>query len=322
MTCISGVGVGNKSNYIYTDNGKVYEKPDTVQNVAGTLAGLTTATYTQKGVQKIFNIPIMNFMKSQAQGVGSMGSRIMAKMSADNIAYKDAAKAAFEHSILPAKGVKILNAERQEAAVLDAIKEEMPKVLTANKKLSRIIKQKIIEPAAQAVVDGKNALFAEKTRQVVVNMEKTPFFAFHEMGHALNKYTLIGKLLQKSRFLCGITSAFAIYTAIFKRKKAEGEEPKGIFDKATTFIKEHAGKIAFLSMLPVVAEETMASVKGAKLAKGLLSPELYKNLNKMNAKAGLTYLGAAVGMGLAAYIGKTVRDAIAGPKEVHKAQKL
>ena len=320
MTCISGVGIGNKNNYVYTDNGKVYKKPDTVQNVTGTLAGLTAASCTQKGVQKIFSIPIMNFMKSQAHGSWSIGNRIMSTMSADNIAYKEAAKAAFEHSVLPAKGVKLFNAEGQSAAVLDVIKKEMPKVLTANKTLSRIIEQRIIKPAANATVEGKNALFAAKSQKVVVNMEKASFFAFHEMGHALNKNaSKIGKFLQKSRVLCGVTGAFALYTAIFKRKKAEGEEPKGIFDKATTFIKEHAGKIAFLSMLPVVVEETMASVKGAKLAKGLLSPELYKNLNKIHAKAGLTYIGAAIGMGLAAYIGKTVRDAIAGPKEVHKA---
>lgn len=317
MTCISGVGVENKSNYIYTDNGKVYEKPDAAQNIAGTYVGLTAASYTQKGVRKIFRIPIMNFMK--AQGNGNTGSKIMATMRTDNTAYRKAAKAAFEHSALPAKGVKLFNAEGQSTAVLDAIKKEVPKVLTANKTLSSIIEQKIIEPAAQEVVDGKNALFAPKTQQVVANMEKAPFFAFHEMGHALNKYTLIGNLLQKSRRLCVIASAFAICTAIFKRKKAEGEEPKGIFDKATTFIKEHAGKIAFLGMLPIVVEEAMASVKGANLVKGLLSPELYKNLNKLHAKAGLTYLGAAVGMGLAAYIGKTVRDAIAGPKEIYKA---
>ena len=52
------------------------------------------------------------------------------------------------------------------------------------------------------------------------------------------------------------------------------------------------------------------------MAKPLLSPEAYKNLNKMHGKAFLTYLGAAVCMGLAARTASWVHDKLSAPKRI------
>lgn len=108
----------------------------------------------------------------------------------------------------------------------------------------------------------------------------------------------------------------ALGAALFKNEKVDGEEPKGFWDKTTTFIKNHCGKIAFIGMLPALAEEAMASVKGLKLAKGILSPEHLNKLKVFSAKAWLTYLGVAVGSGLAVHIASSIRDKIAAPKEI------
>jgi hypothetical protein len=104
--------------------------------------------------------------------------------------------------------------------------------------------------------------------------------------------------------------------AIFKRKKVEGEQTKGTVDKATTFIKNHATGLAALGTVPLLAEEGLASIKGAKLAKEIISPENYKLLNKLNGKAWLTYATFAGGTILATYVAGKVRDAIAKPKQV------
>ena len=108
----------------------------------------------------------------------------------------------------------------------------------------------------------------------------------------------------------------AMFTAIFKRKKAEGEQPTGVVDKVTTFIKDNCGKLAFLGTLPTILEEGLASVKGAKLAKEVLSPQNYKLLNKFNGAAWLSYLGMGVGITAATVLASKVRDAIAKPEKV------
>ena len=102
--------------------------------------------------------------------------------------------------------------------------------------------------------------------------------------------------------------------AIFKRKKAEGEETNGVFDKVTTFIKNNAGKLTLASMLPMVAEELKASARGNALAKKILSPELAKKVVKANRWGALSYIATAGVTALAVCLGSKIRDAIAGPK--------
>ena len=57
-------------------------------------------------------------------------------------------------------------------------------------------------------------------------------------------------------------------------------------------------------------------IKGAKLAKGLLSEGNYKLLNRFNSKAWLTYLGAGIATAVATTFASKVRDWISEPKKV------
>lgn len=103
--------------------------------------------------------------------------------------------------------------------------------------------------------------------------------------------------------------------ALFKRPKAENEKPKGIVDKVTTFIKNNVGKITFLSMTPIIAEEFIASANGNKLAKQYM-PELYKTVRKANAIAGSTYVISAITKSLAIFGANKLRDTLTKPQKV------
>jgi len=142
------------------------------------------------------------------------------------------------------------------------------------------------------------------------------FATFHEMGHALNLSSALNKIVISLRKPGNTFAGLVLLTACFKRKKVEGEKPKGPIDKITTFVKEHAGLLAFAGMVPTLYEEASASIKGSQLAKGFLSASNYKNLNILHGKAFLTYLGTAVGLGLAAFSASKIHDMVMKPKEI------
>ena len=171
-----------------------------------------------------------------------------------------------------------------------------------------------------AIKKGKNAGFNNLTNEVLINTEKLGVAGFHEIGHAINyNNSKFWSTMQKLRKPAMIIPSILTTIALFKRKKAEGEEPKGFFDKTTTFIKEHVGTLATLSMAPIVAEEIKATQRGNALAKKLLSPESYKKVVKSNKYGAATYIAAALAVGAGAYIANKVKDAIAKPKEIRFA---
>ena len=205
-------------------------------------------------------------------------------------------------------------------------------------KISKVMK--MLNPCVQ-IAAGKNAAFDFAANEVLCG-NKMPLAQFHELGHAMNFHKLggfmgkFGNILQNLRLDlfparmkelgAGITKKFPIaaaalaltgaaisYIALFKNKKATDEKPVGFWDKTTTFIKNNAGKLTFATMLPMVLEEGLASLQGQKLAKKLLSPELFKKVIKSNAIGFSTYLLAAVGAGVAMRLAVKVRDKIAQP---------
>lgn len=161
---------------------------------------------------------------------------------------------------------------------------------------------------------GTNAAFVPKTRQVIINMDKSSFLGFHELGHAINqlKSPLLTKL--NARFY-GIGYAIAGwmgYLALFSRTKPK-DAPKNFEDK----IKDNCGKIAFAAMLPVVAEEALASHKGIKLAKSAGVGEAgIKTLKQLYRKALYTYAGRCVLGGLAVGASSMIMDYFSRPKKV------
>ena len=161
---------------------------------------------------------------------------------------------------------------------------------------------------------GRNACFIPNSKEVLINTDKISIAGFHELGHALNalksKYGV--KYLAKLRTPGYVIAGLMEYFAIFSRTK-----PKGAPRSLTDVIEDNCGKIAFLAMLPVVAEEAIASIRGVKLAKktGIEQPFI-NNMKKLYGKALATYGGRAVLGGLAVYASRKVMDYFTRPRVV------
>lgn len=229
------------------------------------------------------------------------------------------------------KGVEILRSVKlkQFKLLTKLLPKELAKILTG------------LNPYVQVAM-GRNAAFDFTTNKVLCG-NKMPLSQFHELGHAMNFHKLggfsgkLGKFFQDLRldvvmgrlkesigksvskkfpvagFALALASSFIGITALFKNKKAEGEKPVGFWDKTTTFIKNNAGKLSFMTMLPIVIEEGLASLKGQKLAKTLLSPQLFKKVKISNALGFTSYLAAATIVGLSTMFAVKIRDKIAQP---------
>ncbi len=304
---VSNVGAGLGKNVIVTEDGRTYKKAGKAKSTGAVIAANVAGGLVLRGGQKLVQKPMMMALKDMN--------------SEGNAVFKNVIDEAFIRSDLAEKGVKIIDATAENRGkITSAVKKCLPKwvrnMAAKNKQLLDGVNSKIGQ-MTDSVVKGKNAFFVPKANIIAVNKDKMSVAAFHEMGHAMNKhFGGFAKILQKTRAPFMALTSLALLTALFKRKKADGEKPQGVFDKATTFIKNNCGKIAFLGFLPTILEEGAASIKGAKLAKGLISAEQLKALNKFNGKAWLTYAGTAVATGLGAFVISKVRDSIAHPTEI------
>lgn len=169
-----------------------------------------------------------------------------------------------------------------------------------------------------AIPKGKNAAFLDKDipfteykkNMVLINREKFPLAVFHELGHAFNcNNSKFWRALQKIRVpaMAIAGSTFFIPALTKDAKVQDGEElTKG--QKFKNWLRKYSPAIAFGAMVPVLAEEGMASVRGCKWAKSLMDKKLYGNVLKTNVVAYSTYMLAAVGMGLSAYVTKKIKD--------------
>ena len=161
---------------------------------------------------------------------------------------------------------------------------------------------------------GTNACFIPKSKEILINTDKISIAGFHELGHALNalKSKFGVKYLAKMRAPGYLIAGLMEYFAIFSRTK-----PKGAPRSFTDVIEDNCGKIAFAAMLPIVAEEAIASYRGVKLAKQSGVPDvLMKNVKKLYAKALATYGGRAVLGGLAVYASRKIMDYFTRPKPI------
>ena len=163
------------------------------------------------------------------------------------------------------------------------------------------------------VKEGLNAFFASESKKVVLNGEKATIVGFHELGHAMNSMkSRLGKFLQKMRAPGYAIAGFMGSVALISRRKPKGEKRN-----FREFIQDNCGKIAFLSLMPTVIEEAMASHKGIKLAKESgLSDALAKNLKKIYGKALLSYVGYALVTGLSVFAASKITEVFTRPQRI------
>ncbi len=164
---------------------------------------------------------------------------------------------------------------------------------------------------------GKNAFFTYKKvdgpfdkNSVNINKSKGAALQFHELGHAFNyNNSAILKTIQKMRMpLMLLSSSLALFCAFTKNSEPEEGEELTKGQKAKNFIRKNSGLLAFMVNIPILAEEGMASIRGAKWAGELLPKDLAKHVNKTNACAYIPYLASAITLGFSAYSAAKAKD--------------
>ena len=152
-------------------------------------------------------------------------------------------------------------------------------------KFSKSLRQVLIP-----VAKGENAFYMDSLK-LAVAPEKKPSLILHELGHAINasKGKFL-KFLQKSRaYTPYVPTAVLLANSMFKNSGTHSD-----------FIEKNAGVIGFLSFLPTIIEEGLASFRGVNAAKKVLGKTVsLKALKRNYFTAWLTYLLAGIGVGVA-----------------------
>ena len=286
---------------IRTNDGSQYQKPTAMATIGAIAAG-STAQGVITAANNLIAYPLLDKIR-------------VLNNPKDSVEVSNALKKALENSGLAGKvelvectGGKFKNLKEFWGDLFKRIKTG-----EANLGIEYVTLQQ------NMIKEGFNAGFAPIVNKIMINTEKMGLAGFHEIGHAINfnnsKFWKVLSIMNVKKVSFALSGIFATI-ALFKRPKAEGEEPTGAFDKVTTFIKNNVGKLTFAAMIPLVAEELKATARGNKLAKEILRPELYEKVVKSNKFGAATYIGLALLSSVGVYLGNKLRDAIAKPKQV------
>lgn len=205
----------------------------------------------------------------------------MKKEHLNNHHYKDVFIRAVKNSSLEAKGLKLAN----------------------------------VTDLATDIGRGLNACYMPKERVIALNKNLASISGFHELGHAMNHLkSKTGWLLQKLRRPGYAIAALMGYVALNDRPK-----PKGADRNFKEFVEDNCGKIAFVSLLPTVIEESMASYKGVKMAKEAgLAESLVSNLKRFYRKALWSYLGYAIVTGVSVFATSKIMEKFTRPRKIER----
>lgn len=169
------------------------------------------------------------------------------------------------------------------------------------------------EKVINQVIRGENAFFAPQQNAVVCNFEKFGAPMFHEIQHKLNSQSsnILIKALAKSRNAIAFIGAPAISLTALLTDKKDPNQKQGLNDK----IKNNCGTLAFLSFLPLTAEEFIANIKGTKVAERAgVTGDMLKKVKHCHKMSMLSYGFGAISIGLAAWGGNKLRDLICANK--------
>lgn len=283
-----------------------YKKPSTMSVVGGVLVGSLVSS---------------SVVKANMGDIGKYSYLITdlnENLKNDEMeSVKNALKKNLDEQGLKAKGVDFFEVTKNNVKEVDKIFMEALDNHWLMKHFPKEAKEQIIlkHPFFQMIKNGNNAAYFFHSKKIMYPENNKLILAlFHEQGHAFNaNLSVLGKVLQKSARLSVLSVPIALIS-LCKNEKKPGEKPKNKADKFTTFIKENCGKLTFLSFVPLMMEEGLASIRGNGFAKKLLSPELASKVAKVNAFGFISYLTLAIFSGLGIYAGTKVKDAIAKPK--------
>lgn len=256
---------------------KKYKSPGIVKTILGAIVGDIFFETTCAFVPKLINLTVSPQYTKICENLTDK----------ENASFNNAALKMLEESGAKAKGAEIFNISKKNKDYF---------LLGIPKKLLNLVEE------------GKNAFYHHPSKKIIIS-DKAQIYTMHEIGHAINyNVSKFGKVLTACRPTQGLFLAPFMLTALIKTKKEEGEKTEGFWDKTTTFIKNNIGKITFISFLPTLFDETVASLRAHSFAKKHLSPDLVAKQAKMLGWAGSTYYIAAISASLLAYLSVKVKD--------------
>ena len=235
----------------------------------------------------------------------------------DILQIKNAAKQILDKHGLTAKGVTIKYLPEIEPPK-DLIGKLMSKVNVIDS-----VKQGKNAFFTPKDVFGMDLLFGGKIKILDKNTicmpeNKIQGSVLHEIGHAhsFNKGGFL-KLLQKVRPVAiYLPVLLTLYGAFSKKSKPTGENQELTKkQKANNFIRDNAGILSFISMLPILAEEAAATIKGKNFAKEFLSKDIIKKATKANWLGFSSYVLAAVASAIGAAVAVKIKDKAIEKKE-------
>lgn len=160
-------------------------------------------------------------------------------------------------------------------------KEKNIKIIYPNSpEVKKIRMTKIV----QSIEKGKNAGYIPIINKIIMPPDnKLSIAGFHEIGHAMNHNSKIGKIIPPSRLIQKFAPIPLIAIACFKKEKNDNKP------KTTSFIKNNIGKLIFATRIIPMIDEALASIKGYNLASNYLNKELLKKVKNSYIAAFITY---------------------------------
>ncbi len=287
---------------------KKYKNPS-----IGTILGGALAGYTVNGLVGGVSLPIAGKIVDKMKQISDLPDDEFKQVD-------EALNKVLKNTTLSDRGITVKKVPTVEAesfwdrciTLLDPIKSTKQ---GNNAYYSQDTKGRLIDKLKKFL--PKEKLEAIESKTIYRPEKNLSLIVFHEMGHAANEqFSKVGKFLQKIRGpLMKLAPITILLIGLLKTKKAPDEKPKKTTDKINTFIKNNAGKLTFLALVPMLIEEAMASIKGYKFAKEAgLSKDLLAKVAKANKIAYLTYFSSAILAPIGIALGIKVKDAIAHKK--------
>lgn len=218
-----------------------------------------------------------------------------------------------EETKLKSRGLKIYIVNPQNVDKLRKLPKSPKTFIQKLNYIKKVNKNKIL-------ANGLNASFRPSCKAVYINDKHLYSAVFHEMGHALNYFSSNGRFLQKlgqkSRRAVPFVALGSLLVGLFSSKKSHKEnETVSNGQKFVSFVRNNAGKLIFLTGLPLITEEALASYKGFNLAKKYLTAAQHKIHVRNQIVALSTYVLGSLVLAGSVSLGIKVKDKIVEQKK-------
>lgn len=148
------------------------------------------------------------------------------------------------------------------------------------------------KPLLYTVKKGLNAFYM-KASNFAVTAKNKAYLMPHELGHAVNANSgkILNKMILKAKNLRVIAPSILFMNAVSNDINKEDDSK---VKKTRNFLERNAAKLTFLSFVPLLAEEGLASTHALKHAKKVLGKKKIGTFLKSYGVGYASYLGAAV----------------------------